>query len=99
MPLKSTIVTIAAIMIIGEILCFALPWLILNDQGETADSAQLNYIPYVFTALTIAFLAFFTLLFTFIFVLLKGEIKSHITALLLLATAFLLPIIGYITIY
>lgn len=99
MPVKPTLLILATLMIIGEVICFAIPWIIQPEAAANSVSPQSHYVPYVFTALTISFLAFFTLLFAFIYLMLKGKLKEHQTDLMLLVIAFLLPIISYLSFY
>jgi Na+-translocating ferredoxin:NAD+ oxidoreductase RnfG subunit len=64
----------------------------MEAQGPQID---LTYVPYMLTALTAAFVAFFTHLIALIIFILRGTIKERLDAIILLLLAFLLPIVFF----
>lgn len=65
------------------------------EMKASAPHVDLSYVPYMMTALTAAFIAFFTDLIGMIIFILRGTIKERLDAIILLLIAFLLPLIYF----
>ncbi|NQV54091.1 MAG: hypothetical protein HQ500_12975 [Flavobacteriales bacterium] len=97
MKLKRVFIIIGASLLLLEALCF-----ILAPAAQTEPAAllvNLEYMPYMLAAMTISFVAFFTLLFALILFILRGAIKQNLFGMFLMLVAFVLPIGLYYALY
>ncbi len=97
MKLKRLFIIIGASLILLEALCF-----IIAPAAPTEPSAllgNLEHMPFMLAAMTMSFVAFFTLLFAMIMFILKGTIKQNLFGMLLMLLAFVMPIVLYYKLY
>ncbi|MEQ9186758.1 MAG: hypothetical protein RLP15_03425 [Cryomorphaceae bacterium] len=94
MNLKKTLILVSSFILVIELLCF-----ILAPAATTKPDAELvnlEYVPYVLTAMTLSFIAFFILLTLLVLLILRADLKNHALALGLLFVGFIFPIVVYL---
>jgi hypothetical protein len=98
MQLKRIILWTSIAMLVLEFICFILAQT-QTSEPEDPMLGNLEYVPYMLAAMTLAFIAFFTALFAFIYLMLRSELKVSALGLSLMFMAFLLPIVFYTLLY
>lgn len=97
MHLKKALIIASSLILVVELLCFILAPAAQTDLDAALGS--LEYVPYMLTAMTLSFIAFFTLLTSLVLLILRGDLKNHALAMALLFVAFVFPIVGYMVAY
>lgn len=94
---KHALLIVGVVLLIVEISLITLMPSLPSPEDISTEPVliDLEYVPYMMTALTCSFIAFFTLLISGIFIVLKSQIREKAWEMIVLFVAFIVPILAY----